>query len=301
MFAPPPERFVVRIVVHVLTHDNASQLGSGFMHKEVSCALSVVVPTRNEALNIVLLANRVTAALNGLAGGWELVFVDDSDDATPDVVSRLTTATDANIRLLHRERGARPGGLGGAVQEGFAHARGGVIAVMDADLQHPPEVLPSLVGPVLSGQADLVAGSRYGPIGGAGGLDGPWRRFVSWSCRWLARHWVPASKALEDPLSGLFALDRSVIDGVPLRPDGYKILLEVTARGNWHTASNIPYTFAERHAGDSKAGFREGLIFLRHLVRLTPAAWSRPAMPCSPSALSPAPVVPVPAAAAKLR
>lgn len=270
------------------------------MDPEVACALSVVVPTRNEALNVVVLAGRVTTALEPLPGGWELLFVDDSDDNTPEVVRALVSSGRANVRLLHRDRGARPGGLGGAVQEGFAQARGSVIAVMDADLQHPPEVLPALIEPVLSGNAELVAGSRYGQDGETAGLDGPWRRFVSWSCRWLARRFVPESRVLEDPLSGLFAFDRSVIEGVELRPDGYKILLEVAARGNWQTADNIPYTFAERNAGNSKAGLREGLIFLRHLAGLSLAGRRRRAAP-APSPFVGTPVRPLPVGVTKAR
>ncbi len=263
------------------------------------CALSVVVPTRNEAPNIAVLVERLKGALYDFAGGWEVIFVDDSDDNTPEIVEALARSGDVRVRLLHRRRDARPGGLGGAVQEGFALAQGQVIAVMDADLQHPPEVLPALVAPALSGQAELVAASRYCKGGGTDGLDGPWRRFVSWSCRWLARRLVPASKPLEDPLSGLFALRRSVVEGAQLRPDGYKILLEVAARGNWRTATNIPYTFAERYAGNSNAGLREGLIFLRHLTRL---AWTSPARDGSNTApaAAPVPAPRVPTTAVKL-
>jgi dolichol-phosphate mannosyltransferase len=79
---------------------------------------------------------------------------------------------------------------------------------------------------------------------------------------------VPASRPLEDPGSGLFAFQRSVLDGVELRPDGYKMLMEVAARGNWRTVANVNYTFAERYAGNSNAGVREGLVFFRHVARL---------------------------------
>jgi glycosyltransferase involved in cell wall biosynthesis len=267
--------------------------------------LSVVVPTRNEAPNVAVLTERLSAALDGLAGGWELVFVDDSDDNTPEVVSALARSDGAPVRLLHRPRGARPGGLGGALQEGFAIARGRVIAVMDADLQHPPEVLPAVAGPALAGTADLVAGSRYGRNGRNGGLDGRWRRVVSRGSRWLAHCLVPASRPLEDPGSGLFALQRSVLDGVDLRPDGFKMLLEVAARGNWRTAANVNYTFAERYAGNSNAGIREGLVFFRHLARLalTSRSGGRDrAAPVSTSgpALTTAPARRVQAAAVKL-
>lgn len=240
------------------------------MSPPLPLALTVIVPTRNEAPNVSVLVSRLATTLTSLAGGWELVFVDDSDDDTPQVIADLAT-TSGEVRLLHRPPGHRPGGLGGAVQAGFTMARGRVLAVMDADLQHPPEVMRALVAPVLSGEADLAAGSRYGRSGGASGLDGRWRRVVSSACRWLTHRAVPASRTLEDPLSGLFALRRSVIAGAQLRPDGYKILLEVVARGNWQTVVNVGYSFAERHAGESKAGLREGLVFFRLLSRLTRA------------------------------
>ncbi len=240
-----------------------------------SFALSVVVPTRNEAPNVAVLTTRLTAALAGLAERWELVFVDDSEDNTPDVVRSLSLPGGPDIRLMHRDRGARSGGLGGALQVGFAIARGRVIAVMDADLQHPPEILPTVVAPVLAGTADLVGGSRYGRDGANNGLDGRWRRVVSRGSLWLSHCLVPSTRLLEDPGSGLFAFRRSVLEGVTLRPDGYKMLMEVSARGDWRTVANVNYAFAERYAGNSNAGLRQGLVFLRHLARLAVVSRSR--------------------------
>lgn len=242
------------------------------------CTLSVVVPTRNEALNVGPLAARLQAALSQTAGGWELIFVDDSDDTTPEMLGRLAdeVGVGSSVRLLHRPRGMRSGGLGGAVRDGFAIASGRVVAVMDADLQHPPEVLPALIAPVLSGEADLVAGSRYGWAGAAAGLSSPWRHLVSGACRWLVHLLVPDSRPLQDPLSGLFALRRSLLDGVELRPAGYKILLEVSVRARPAAVRNVGFNFGPRHAGRSKASLREGLVFLRHLARLVRTSRSRP-------------------------
>jgi glycosyltransferase involved in cell wall biosynthesis len=238
------------------------------------CTLSVVVPTRNEALNVGPLVARLQSSLSATPGGWELIFVDDSDDGTPAVVGRLADAVGvgSQVRLLHRQKGARSGGLGGAVSDGFAIARGRVLAVMDADLQHPPEVLPALIAPVLSGEVDLVAGSRYGWAGADAGLSSPWRHVVSGGCRWLVHLVVPASRPLQDPLSGLFALRRSLLEGVELQPAGYKILLEVTVRARPATVGNVGFNFAPRHAGRSKASLREGVVFLRHLARLVSAS-----------------------------
>ena len=237
-------------------------------------ALSVIVPTRNEAPNVEPLTSRLGAALDATPGGWELVFVDDSDDSTPQLIRRLADEG-WPVRLLHREKGARRGGLGGAVQEGFGLATGTVAVVMDADLQHPPEVVPALVAPVLSGEAELVAGSRYGWAGGDAGLSGPLRHLVSRICRALVHLVVPPSRPLQDPLSGLFALRRSVLEGVRLHPSGYKILLEVVVRARPSSVRNVGFDFAPRHAGRSKASFREGVVFLSHLCRLVVASQSR--------------------------
>jgi dolichol-phosphate mannosyltransferase len=217
------------------------------------------------------LALRLARALKDFEGGWELVFVDDSDDSTPQAVQELRRLGLA-VELLHRRPGARLGGLGGAVQEGFAKARGTVIVVMDADLQHPPEIVPALVAPVLAGEAALVAGSRYLWAGGDAGLSGPWRHLVSRACRALVHLLVPQSRLLQDPLSGLFALQRSVLDGVRLRPEGYKILLEVAVRARPTAVRNLGFDFAPRQAGRSKATLGQGMVFFKHLGRLVVAS-----------------------------
>jgi dolichol-phosphate mannosyltransferase len=247
---------------------NSADRSSG---PEKPCALSVVVPTRNEAPNVELLERRLATALDGTPGGWELIFVDDSDDPTPDVIARLIS-DGRPVRLLHRDKGSRVGGLGGAVHEGFGLACGTVLAVMDADLQHPPEVVPGLVAPVLSGEAALVAGSRYGWAGADAGLAGPGRQLLSRACRAVVHALLPVSRPLQDPMSGLFAFRRSLLDGVALEPAGYKILLEVTVRTRPAPVRNIGFDFAPRHAGRSKATLREGMVFLRHLARLVVAS-----------------------------
>jgi|SRR5579875_115241 len=231
-------------------------------------AVSVVVPTRNEAGNVLELVRRLAPVLDGMQCGWELVFADDWDDETPQIVDELKRQGSMPVVLVHRHREERVGGLGGAVQVGFEVARGTVLVVMDADLQHPPEIVPLLLAPILEDDVDLVSGNRYGQSAGVQGLDGLWRRYVSWGCRQLTHLLVPASRQLSDPLSGFFAIKRSVVDGVDLRPDGYKILLEIVCRGKWSKAANINYEFRTRYAGYSKATMREGIIFIRHLLRL---------------------------------
>ena len=138
---------------------------------------TVIVPTRNEAGNIEVLLQRLKAGIGDAAA--EVLFVDDSDDATPEVIRSLGREAGLPVRLLHRPAGKRHGGLSSAVTEGLRVARGSWAVVMDGDLQHPPELAAKLVAIGQSRDLDLVAGTRYQGSGDAGGLSGGFRRGVS--------------------------------------------------------------------------------------------------------------------------
>ncbi len=164
------------------------------------------------------------------------------------------------MQVLHRPPKS---GLASAVWDGMARARGEILVVMDADLSHPPEVVPALVQAVTAGGAELAVGSRY--VRGGGVANWPWRRrFVSWFACQLARPFVP----MRDATSGFFALKRAVVEGVALDPIGFKIGLEVMAKGHYCYFSEVPYTFTDRRYGQSKFGSREVRYYLRQLGRL---------------------------------
>jgi glycosyltransferase involved in cell wall biosynthesis len=228
--------------------------------------LSLVVPTRNELENVAALAARVAVALSAV--DYEILFVDDSDDETPALISRAAAA-DPSIRLLHRAPEDRGGGLATAVVMGMRHARGEFIAILDGDLQHPPEVLPAMVA--AAEDADIVVASRYISGGSSAGLGGWYRQAVSCGSRVAAAVLFHRVRACSDPMSGLFLIRRKVIEGVDLRPVGFKILLEILVRGHWTRLSEVPYTFGEREGGVSKASVQQGRDYLRHLrhLRLT--------------------------------
>ena len=247
--------------------------------------LTVVIPTRNESDNIVPLVARLAFALGDTP--FEIIFVDDSDDSTPTEVRRVAAASGTDVHLLHREPGSRHGGLGGAVTAGLAQARAPWVVVMDADLQHPPEVVPELLATARSvdeqagnGRAvDAVVASRYRGQGSSAGLAGRLRRLVSRASGSLARLVFPVRlRAVTDPMSGFFAVRRSAVNPATLRPDGYKIMLEILVRGEIERVTEIPYTFQPRVAGESKASLRQGLRYLRHLAGLrlaAPGPWLR--------------------------
>jgi dolichol-phosphate mannosyltransferase len=152
------------------------------------------------------------------------------------------------VRVLRR---AGKGGLASAVVAGFAAARGDVLLVMDADLSHPPEVVPDLIRAIDNG-AELAVGSRY--VTGGGTEDWPMRRrVVSRVACLMGNVLVP----IRDSTSGFFAIRRAVIDGVRLNPIGFKIGFEVMARGRYRKAVEVPYVFRDRELGKSKFGRRE--------------------------------------------
>jgi dolichol-phosphate mannosyltransferase len=230
--------------------------------------LTVVVPTRNEECNVEALLERLGPAVTPL--GAEILVVDDSDDDTPDVLAYRAATCPVPVRLLHRRPSRRKGGLGSAVITGAKHARGEWVLVMDADLQHPPETAAALAGTAMRHDCDIVVGTRYAGGGSsADGLSGGGRTLVStWATR-LVKSMFPRRLAMvSDPLSGLFAFRGSAVDLDRLKPDGFKVLLEILVRNPGARVAEVAYCFAARSAGESKASLREGMTFLRHLTRL---------------------------------
>jgi glycosyltransferase involved in cell wall biosynthesis len=231
--------------------------------------LAVLVPTRNEAGNIEELVRRVAAAVGGIP--TEIVFVDDSDDDTPDViraVARFRGGQACQVSLIHRRGAQRTGGLGGAVVDGLRAASAPWACVLDADLQHPPEVIPQLLAAAERDRADLVIASRYCGTGGADGL-GPVRALISTACGSAAKALFPFRlRGITDPMSGFFLVRRSALRPDELRPHGFKILLELLVRHDGLRTTEVGFAFADRHAGESKGSLREGLTYLRALGEL---------------------------------
>jgi glycosyltransferase involved in cell wall biosynthesis len=230
--------------------------------------LAVLVPTRNEAANIEELLRRLSAAVTGIP--TEIVFVDDSDDDTPGVIRRVARQQRGacQVSLIHRRGGQRMGGLGGAVVDGLRATDTRWVCVLDADLQHPPEVVPCLLAAAERDGADLAVASRYCGAGRTDGL-GPARALISTACGSAAKLLFPQRlRGVTDPMSGFFLIRRSAVHLDELRPRGFKILLELLVRHGGLRATEVAYTFADRHAGESKGTLSEGLTYLGSLVDL---------------------------------
>jgi dolichol-phosphate mannosyltransferase len=227
--------------------------------------LSVVVPTYNEAQNIAEVVQRLSELLDGRLGSdYEIVVVDDdSPDRTWDLALALTQRY-PRLRVMRR---AQERGLSTAVVRGWQVARGDVLAVIDADLQHPPEVVMQLWDQIERG-ADLAVASRH--IDGGGVSDWSFhRRVLSRAAQMLGLAILPnVVGRVSDPMSGYFMLKRSCLEGVELNPLGYKILIEILGRGRVRWIGEVPYVFRERAEGASKVTWKVYVDYFHHLLRL---------------------------------
>ena len=223
--------------------------------------ISVIVPTYNEGANIAGLIEAVKQALDQAAlSDFEILIMDDdSPDGTAALVNGMK---DPRVHAVNRK--GRPRGLSAAVIDGFGEARGGLLAVMDADFSHPPDVLPRLFKALLEEGADLAIGSRYVPGGGI--TNWPWkRRVTSRVACWLAR---PVTR-VKDATSGFFALKKKSIEGVSLNPWGFKIGLEVAVKArHGGRFKEVPFVFTDRRAGESKLGTGVMFLYLKQLLAI---------------------------------
>jgi dolichol-phosphate mannosyltransferase len=259
----------------------ASFTGVEFLDDQVGSKgplISLVIPTFNESANIAELLAQLAGAFPAQVPA-EVIFVDDSTDDTPAVIAEAAKSSRFAVSVLHRD--APAGGLGGAVTMGLREAAAPWIVVMDADLQHPPALVPALVAAGQRAGADLVVATRYAGGGSRAGLDGVFRRFASGGTTFLAKTvFLRRLRGVSDPMSGFFAVRAAVLDTTVLRPLGYKILLELIVRCKIRKVTELPYEFQDRFAGESKANLSEGLRFFRHLLVLRLA---RPGRRTSPS------------------
>lgn len=237
---------------------------------ERALRLSLVVPTFNEGKNLADLVSQLTTLLDPeLGDDYEIIVVDDdSADRTWELASTLA-ATHPKLRVIRREHER---GLSSAVIRGWQIARGEVLAVIDGDLQHPPEITVELWRAIENG-ADLAVASRH--VAGGGVSD--WsvvRRMLSRGAQVLGLALLPGVLGrVSDPMSGYFMLRRDVIAGVVLHPLGYKILVEVIGRGRVDSVTEVGYVFRERAEGQSKVTWRVYRDYVRHLARLRVARW----------------------------
>ncbi len=222
--------------------------------------VSLIIPTYNERDNIIPLVERIHHALSSY--DYRILFIDDdSSDGTAELATGLSRKYPVDVIVRKDQRG-----LASAVVDGLKHVTGGIVGVMDADLQHPPEVIPDLLKEI-EGGADIAIASRYVKGGACPGW-GLVRRIISKGAISLAHILLPATRQIKDPMSGFFMFTKQVIVNADLKPTGYKILLEILMRGEFRNVVEVPFTFETRGGGKSKLSARQQIAYLKHIYSL---------------------------------
>merc|ERR1711957_608680 len=231
-------------------------------------SLSVIVPTYNEVENIRPLCERLFKATREKKLDVELWVLDDESKGTPKTEEIVAELQKEKYPInIHVRPKSDPGkGLSSAVLLGFQKAKHEVVLCMDADLQHEPESVPNVAGPVLAGKAEFTIGSRHVDGGGLGFDWSVLRRLISFVATMLAR---PLS-ASTDPMSGFFCTTKTVLargDG-RINDIGFKIALEVASRCRCEPIVDVGITFQERVAGESKLSMKQNVLYLQQLLAL---------------------------------
>ncbi|MGB3536437.1 MAG: glycosyltransferase [Microcoleaceae cyanobacterium] len=227
--------------------------------------LSLIIPTYQESDNITQLIQRLTQLLDPiLPARYELIIIDDD---SPDHTWQVALNLSRRYPQLQVMRRRTQRGLSTAVIRGWQVARGSILGVIDADLQHPPETLIELLANINAG-ADLAVGSRHVHQGGVSDWSLT-RRFLSRGAQVLGLILLPGILGrVSDPMSGYFMVRRDTIAGRTLSPKGYKILIEVLGRGNIGFIAEVGYIFQERTEGASKVTWKQYIEYLQHLLQL---------------------------------
>jgi dolichol-phosphate mannosyltransferase len=226
--------------------------------------VAVVVPTYNEKENVKEFKRRLEPFLESMGGRLTVLFVDDnSPDGTGAEIKGLMESTPA-FGILEREG---KGGLGTAYVDGFRHVLEAqdpeIVVQMDADLQHPPEIIGSLIAEVASGGADVAIASRHIDEGSFRRLSLS-RRVISKGASWYSRKVLGLK--VKDTTTGFKALRKSAVECLlahPPRSSGFVYQVEslYILDKNGFRLVEVPFTFEERTKGVSKMGTGEILGF----------------------------------------
>jgi len=221
--------------------------------------VSIIVPTYNERENISKLLNRIFSIFRKNKINGEVIIVDDNSPDGTGLLAKKLIKKYRNLKVLHRKEKM---GLSSAILDGLKIMNGKILGVMDADLSHPPEMIPLMLDIMKNENADFVIGSRYVRGGKIKGWDF-YRKTVSKVGTLLSKIFTN----VKDPMSGFFLIKSKCVKGIQFNPTGFKICLEFIIKANYNKIIEVPITFIERKKGKTKIGFKEYFNYLHHLYR----------------------------------
>jgi len=218
---------------------------------------TIVIPTYNEKDNLPKLVEKIIRISKNKAN--ILIVDDNSPDGTGDVAEKLKRKY-KKITVLHRKQKT---GLGSAILDGFRNCKTDIIGVIDADLSHPPELIPEMIKAIDS--KEIVIASRYAEGGGTSENWSSFRLLVSKSAIILTK---PLT-GVRDPMSGFFFTRKKLIDKANLEPVSCKICLEILVKCKIKDFKEVPYIFINRESGESKILNRTEISnYIKHLFKL---------------------------------
>lgn len=226
----------------------------------VDTDVTVVIATINERRNLPKLLQEIDNSIYPLPN---IVVVDDgSTDGTREYLQELSRIRPGFQAILNDQKGT----IARAHAQGFLASRTPYVAFMDADLQHPPELLVSMFARLRSGY-DVAVGSRYLPGGSPGGRD-PIRGVISRAACLIAKAVLVNGRRLSDPISGFFAIRKDMFPAAKDLQRGYETLFYVLCSSNKPKIVEVPYSFRLRASGSSKVVRGLGFVptFLSALI-----------------------------------
>ena len=241
--------------------------------------LSIVIPTYNEAENIIDLLESIKKNISNSVLAEIIVVDDNSPDGTGNLVDNyikknennniqrstatVSSSTLVSVRTIHRKQKE---GLIQAVLQGVESSFGEHVLVMDADFSHPPETIPKIIEKLQKNDNCIIVASRY--IKGSS-IEG-WtlkRRLLSLGANSIARLSLNMGH-IKDPMSGFFAFRKNSIENIQFNTKGYKILLELLVKDRKNKVIEIPYVFTDRKIGKSKMDYITALHYLQSIWKL---------------------------------
>jgi len=212
--------------------------------------VSIIIPTYNESENIIQVLKSIGEHIPKDIATEAIVVDDNSPDGTgkivEDYINDAQNKTGYIIGVIHRKTKS---GLSSAILDGIQHSSGETVVVMDSDFSHPPKIIPQLIEEIKTSKYDIAIASRYTEGGEVSGWSTK-RKLISKGATGIAKAGLGVNES--DPMSGFFAFNRNILEGIKFDAIGYKMLLEILVKTKGVKVKEIPYTFTDRTRGSSK-------------------------------------------------
>ena len=228
--------------------------------------VSVIIPTYNESKNILQVLKSIGENLPLRFSTQAIVVDDNSPDGTgkivEDYLKNVKKIAGYTVDIIHR---TAKKGLSSAILKGVQYAKGDTIVVMDSDFSHPPQIIPRMLDALKKYQCDIVVASRYVKGGNIHGWPLK-RKLMSKLATVIAKKGLGVR--ITDPMSGFFAFNRAIINGLKFDAIGYKMLLEILVKTKGVSVKEIPYTFTDRKFGSSKVSISTAIDYAKSVWKL---------------------------------